>query len=95
MEFGSGFVIKLFFDAHQIYKTEVDLINIFDEIKTMLSHKLYSACVSILIVENPSDLTKLLPSLLEICLRSIDDDEKNFPNHSDLSNQIYARISVK
>lgn len=48
----------------KIYKTEVDLINIFDEIKTMLSHKLYSACVSILIVENPSDLTKLLPSLL-------------------------------
>lgn len=57
-------LLNFFFDAHHIYKTEVDLINIFDEIKTMLSHKLYSACVSILIVENPSDLTKLLPSLL-------------------------------
>lgn len=61
----------------------------------MLSHQLNSACISILIVENPFDLTKLLPSLLLIRLRSIDDDEKNFPNHSDMSNQIFAGVSVK
>lgn len=54
----------------------------------MLSHQLYSACISILIVENPFDLTKLLPSLLLIRLRSIDDDKKKIPNHSDLSSQI-------
>lgn len=64
MEFGSGFVIKFFFDVYYIYKIEVDFINIFDEIKIMFLYKLYSVCVSILIVENLFDLIKFFFFLL-------------------------------
>lgn len=64
MEFGSGFVIKFFFDVYYIYKIEVDFINIFEEIKIMFLYKLYSVCVSILIVENLFDLIKFFFFLL-------------------------------
>lgn len=64
MGFGSGFVIKFFFDVYYIYKIEVDFINIFDEIKIMFLYKLYSVCVSILIVENLFDLIKFFFFLL-------------------------------
>lgn len=61
----------------------------------MLSHQLYSACISILIVENPFDLTKLLPSLLLIRLRSIDDDKKKNPESFRFVKSNYAGVSVK
>lgn len=52
----------------------------------MFLYKLYSVCVSILIVENLFDLIKFFFFLLEICFRLIDDDEKNFLNYLDLLN---------
>lgn len=57
-------LLNFFFDVYYIYKIEVDFINIFDEIKIMFLYKLYSVCVSILIVENLFDLIKFFFFLL-------------------------------